>query len=66
MICSHVAAELLLKLTDVGTAKTAWEQLKAINAQGLNAGKTRLEDQPSKLSKAKTEDVTSYIARAQK
>jgi hypothetical protein len=62
-----VSAELLLPyLKSIQPAKGAWDQLKTINAQSLNAKKTLLEVQLLRLSKAKTEDVKSYVSRAQK
>ncbi len=66
LIRSHVSTPLLPYMYGKQTAKAAWDTLQALHASSLDAKKSLLEEQLVKLSKAKTENVAEYCARAQK
>ena len=66
LLRSHVSSPLLPYLQGKKSAKSVWDALQSLYATNLDARKDLLEDQLQQLQKAKTEDVTEYVARAQK
>jgi hypothetical protein len=66
IIRSHVAPALLPYVQGLSTAKEAWDTLHQLYSTSLEAKKSLLEERLLKLQKAKSEDIASYVARAQK